>query len=187
MIGYKDIYKADCLAYIPPVYSDILEFKALAKCFNLELERTGTRLEEVENNFFIDSLNEYGCERWEKMLDIKTNYSNSVEDRRFAIKAKLLGLRPYTYERLKYFLINLIGEHNFILEMDYSKNHLTCKLNLGVKARMDSVKDLIEKTVPLNISTEVVLLYNTHKMLASKTHKELGKHTHTELREGSIV
>ena len=56
MIGYKDIYKADCLAYIPPVYSDILEFKALAKCFNLELERTGTRLEEVENNFFIDSL-----------------------------------------------------------------------------------------------------------------------------------
>ena len=129
MIGYKDIYKADCLAYIPPVYSDILEFKALAKCFNLELERTGARLEEVENNFFIDSLN----------------------------------------------------------ELDYSKNHLTCKLNLGVKARMDSVKDLIEKTVPLNISTEVVLLYNTHKMLASKTHKELGKYTHTELREGSIV
>ena len=187
MIGYRDKYQSNCITHIPPVYSDIQEFKVLAKCFNIELERTGSRLEEVENNFFIDGLNEYGCERWEKLLNLKTNYSNSIEDRRFAIKTKLFGLRPYTYERLRYFLINLVGEDNFILEMDYSINHLTCKLNLGVKARMDSVKDLVEKTVPLNISTEVVLLYNTHKMLSGKTHQELSAYTHTELREGSIV
>ena len=48
-------------------------------------------------------------------------------------------------------------------------------------------KDLIEKTVPLNISVEVSLLYNTHKMITGKTHKELSKYTHIELKEGSIV
>lgn len=187
MIGYNDKYKSNCLSYIPPVYSEIQEFKVLAECFDKEMEINGARLEEVENNFFIDGLNEYGCERWEKILKIDYDGSSSLDDRRFIIKTKLFGTRPYTFERLQDFLKNLVDEKDFILEMDYNANHLSCRLNLGVKARLEAVKDLIEKTVPLNISVEVSLLYNTHKMITGKTHKELSKYTHIELKEGSIV
>jgi len=42
---------------------------------------------------------------------------------------------------------------------------------------------MLEKTVPLNISFDVELLYNTHEMLGGYTHEYLGKFTHQQLKE----
>lgn len=183
MIGFKDEYMPKCIDFIPPVYANIKEFQALAKSYNAELTLTANRLDEVYNNFFIDSLNEYGCIRWEKILKLESNNSFSLKDRRFAIKVKLLGHRPYTFFRLKKILNDVISEDNYRLDLDVDKNHITCRVNLGVKARFITIKNMLEKTVPLNISLDVELLYNTHEMLGGYTHEYLGKFTHQQLKE----
>lgn len=171
------------IEYPPPVYSDILEFKALARAYDIELKIIMDSLNSLWNNFYIDSLDDYGCSRWETILGLKTNSSYTLEDRRFAIKVKFLGYRPYTSLKVKEILNNLLGEGNYELYLDMTKNHLSCKLNLGVKKQMNAAIDMLEKVVPLNISLSVELLYNTHAMLSRFTHGYLGGFTHQQLRE----
>ena len=109
MIGFKDEYIPKCIDFIPPVYANIKEFQALAKSYNAELTLTANRLDEIHNNFFIDGLNDYGCSRWEDLLGLKSNSSFTLDERRFAIKTKLVGQRPYTYKKLASLLDNLVG------------------------------------------------------------------------------
>lgn len=183
MIGTNSVYSPTTLEYLPYVYRNILEFQELSKSYNSELKLIMDALDNLYNNYHIDSLNEYGCTRWEKILKLKSNDSFSLEDRRFAIKVKLLGHRPYTFFRLKEMLNNIVGEDNYKLNLEVNRNHLICKLNLGVKHQMKTIKDLLDKIVPLNISLETELLYNTHEILGNYTHEYLGGFTHQQLRE----
>lgn len=186
MIGVKHDYKASCLEYIPPVYSDIQEFKQLSKAYNIECERLAEYLKSIHDNYFIDTLNEYGCSRWEEILNLKANASYPIEDRRFAIKVKRLGQRPYSYSKLVEMLTSLVGADGFKLNLDTSRNHLKCMIALGEKRQIGAVKDLLEKIVPLNISLEVDLLYNTHADLEKFTHADMESYTHTDLREEEL-
>lgn len=183
MIGFKDEYVSKCIDFIPPVYANIKEFQELAKSYNVELVCIFNRLDEVHNNFFIDSLNEYGCSRWENILGLKSNSSFTIDERRFAIKGKLVGQRPYTYKKLVNLLDNLVGAESYKMELDYNTNHLLVKLDLGAKRMMYTAKDLLENVVPQNISLEVELLYNTHEILSNTTHGNLAKYTHEALKE----
>lgn len=178
--------KATCLDNVPTPYQNILEFKELSKVYDIEMETISMQMVEIYNNRHMGSLNEYGCERWEKILNLKINSSYSLEDRNFNIKAKYLGFSPYTLLNLHKILSNLVGKENYKLELDLDKNHLNCKLNLGVKHQMSSVVDLLEKIVPLNISLIVELLYNTHEILGQYTHEYLSQFTHQQLREELI-
>ncbi|MDU3423635.1 putative phage tail protein [Peptostreptococcus sp.] len=183
MIAYKDKYQSNCLEHIPPVFSNILEFKALAETYNMELVLTMNRLDEVHSNFFIDSLNEYGCTRWEKILKLRVNTSYTLEERRFEIKTKLIGLRPYTYKKLVNLLDTLVGREKYIMALDTATNHLLVKLDLGARRMMLSAKELLENTVPMNISLEIELLYNTHEMMEVLTHEQMEAYTHQSLKE----
>lgn len=183
MIGVKSEYQPTTLEYIPYVYAEIQEFQELSKAYNIELINLMSAIDDIYNNYHIDSLNEYGCDRWEKILNLKTNASYTLEDRRFSIKVKLLGDRPYTLIKLKELIVNLIGDGNYKLNLNTATNHLNCKLNLGVKNQLNAVIDLIDRILPLNISYDVQLLFNTHEILGRRTHEQLTRHTHRQLRE----
>nr|WP_293700386.1 putative phage tail protein [uncultured Peptostreptococcus sp.] len=183
MIGFKDEYMPKCIDFIPPVYADIKEFQALAKSYNAELTLTANRLDEIHNNFFIDGLNDYGCSRWENILGLKSNSSFTLDERRFAIKTKLVGQRPYTYKKLASLLDNLVGVDGYKMKLDPVSNHLLVRLDLGAKRMMYAVNDLLENVVPQNISLEIELLYNTHEILSGKTHNDLAGYTHEALKE----
>ncbi len=178
--------KASCLDSTPTPYQNILEFKELAKVYDIEVKSLLLLMNELYNNCHIGSLNEYGCERWENILGLKTNSSYTLEDRNFNIKSKYLGFVPYTLERIKNILNELVGNENYSIDFNEHRNHMDCKLNLGRKKQLDAVIDLLENTIPLNISLSVNLLYNIHSMLEVKTHGELEAYTHEQLKEGDI-
>lgn len=192
MILNNSVYNPTCLEYLPEVYSNIEEVQALANAYNLELKEINLELEGCFNNFFFETLNEEGCERWEKILNIKLNSSYTLEDRRLNIAVKQLGLLPYTYTHLKSILTDLMGDGNFLLELKAVKHkegingwhpYLLCKLDLGIKNQYNTIKELLENIVPLNVELDVTLFRNTHKQLSAYTHKELSKYTHHQLRE----
>ncbi len=180
--GLDSINIPTCIDYVPTVYANIDEFQELARVYNIELQRLQKELIRVFNNFYIESLDEDGCNRWEKILKLRVNSTYTLEDRRFNIMAKLKGNLPYTMFRLREILSELLGEENYIIDMDYEKMHMEIKLNLGVKNQLKSISNMLEEFLPLNITYTIVLLYNTHEVLARFTHEELARYTHEELR-----
>lgn len=180
-------YKSSTLSYIPQVYGKIKEFKALSEAYNRENEMLATKIKETFDNFFILSLNEYGCERWEKILNIKVNSGNTLEDRRFAILTRLLGMRPYTRKKIKQILDALIGENNYTFDLDFRQKTLKMKMGLAVKNQRRSVDELLDSIIPANITIDTMLMYNTHEMLNRYTNEQLNKATHLQLREEELT
>lgn len=176
-------YKSNTLAHLPHVYRKIKEFRELANTYDKENELIARRVQETFDNFFILSLNEYGCSRWEKILKIKVNDSYTLEDRRFNILTKLIGLRPYTKKKLKYLLDALVGEGNYTSNIDNREKILEVNLGLAAKNQMRALEELLDNILPANMVIKTSLKYNKHEMLTKYTHQQLEKATHEQLRE----
>lgn len=65
---------------------------------------------------------------------------------------------------------------------------MSVKLPLKNKKYLDAVKQMLDKTVPLNLIIDAVLKYNTYGMLKSEkiTYGELNKKTYKEIREDEL-
>ncbi|WP_180946828.1 putative phage tail protein [Peptostreptococcus faecalis] len=183
MITTSSEYNPTSIIYPPKVYSNISEFQALSVAYDKECRLIMKRLESIYKNRFFFSLDNEGCSRWEKMMKIKVNSSYTLDDRRFTISTKYTGSRPYTEKRVRKLLEDLVGSDNYTFNIDYIKKHAVCKINLGVKHQLAAVVDLMENILPLNITYDAILLYNTHEILAQFTHEQLSHFTHEELRE----
>lgn len=187
MLEVKAEYNPDVLSYIPPVYANIKEFQAMAKAYNIELKEIENRALSIESNAFIDMLDEYGCTKWEKILNLKIDSSYTLDDRRFNIQTKLFGFLPYTLKKIENMIKNLVGESGYTLNFNPKTMHIHCRLNLGIKNQLKSVENLLENTIPMNISLDVQLLFNTHQMLKKYSHNEMRRYTHKQLREESGI
>lgn len=183
MLGSNTDYIPSCIEYIPSVYADIEEFKALAKAYDIECKLLMNDFDKVANNYFLDTLDEYGCSRWEKFLRLDMSSNYSLEDRRFIIKLKLIGYRPYTYLRLKELLNDMCGSDGYMLNFNPASKHLVCKVDLGVKFQQRAIDLMLENMLPLDITFNTELLYNTHEILSQFTHQYMSGLTHQQLKE----
>ena len=78
---------SDLLSYLQPVLQLVREFQALAQAGDIEADALWEGTAEMTANQFVDTLNLYGVKRWEGMLGIKPLGTDTLEDRRFRIKA----------------------------------------------------------------------------------------------------
>lgn len=87
--------------YIPNLYKNNIEMNYIINSEEVEFEN-GIKLD-IENAFddnFIKTATEKGIEKYEKLLNITTDKSLGVEERRNQVIIKLLATAPYTYNRL---------------------------------------------------------------------------------------
>ena len=171
------------VGYLPDILKEIYEFKQIFKGEEPELSLMFERCDLILDECFIDTLDEYGCGRWEKMLAIAAKDTDTLELRRLRIKAALNGDTPYTMRSLENKLKTLCGEGNFILKYANDIYTLTVGLALAAKNQFDYLKEVLEEIVPANIVIEIFLMYNTHQTLSAFLHNELAVHTHRELTE----
>ncbi|WAW15463.1 putative phage tail protein [Peptostreptococcus equinus] len=186
MLGSSTEYIPTCIEYIPSVYAEIEEFKALSKAYDIECKLLMDDFEGVSNNYFLDTLNESGCSRWERFLRMDVNSNYSLEDRRFMIKLKMLGYTPYTYLRLKEILDGMCGTTGYKMYLNPVSKHLVCKVDLGVKFQQRAIDLMLENMLPLDITFNTELLYNTSQTLSNFTHEQLSNYTHQHLKEEVI-
>lgn len=52
---------------------------------------------------------------------------------------------------------------------------------------IDAVQELLEECLPLNVSINVMIMYNTYEVLEGFTYEELEKFTYEQLREEVLV
>lgn len=176
----------DIKDYWPLVIKRILEFEKIADAENPEINNLWTAHKDVLDNQFIKTLTEEGCKRWENILNIVPMGTDTLDDRRFRILARINADLPFTFRQLENMLYALCGD-DYTCELINNDYKLVVRLALGVRRQYDEVSSLLKKVVPANLLIDLDLLWNQYLLLEPFIHEDLEPYTHEELREENLT
>lgn len=171
----------DIIDYLPDIIKDVTEYQEIANAENPTINTLWENHRKTFNNQFINTLDEQGCARWEKMLNITPKGTATVEDRRLAILARINTSLPYTYRQLENLLRNICAD-DYTLTLDNANYKLTVLLNLSRQNQFDEVTHLLSRVIPANIVFEVGLKYNQYKTIRPYKYELLSDYTFHEIR-----
>ena len=169
--------------YLPPVLLKTYEFPLLCKTEQREFDRLNTAVDEVLDAQFVSTAGERGLERYEQIFSIVPQDTDTLDERRFRVLAKINAQLPFSIRRLRQQLATLCGEDGYKLEVSGGKYTLSVKVALTAKRNQQAVEELLADIVPANMVCTTSLLYNQHADLTRFTHAQLALLTHFEIRE----
>ncbi|NYV67287.1 DUF2313 domain-containing protein [Bacillus sp. Gen3] len=168
--------------YLPPVFHEVEEIKVIMKAENQEIKKLWDAAKKAMDDQFIHSSSEYGVGRREKMLNIKSPGSDSLETRKFKLLTRYNEQVPFTRRVLKNILDSLCGPDGYELNLDTANKRIAIKIELTVKGMFNAVIEMLDRITPANMIIDVQLRYNQHILLRKYTHTQLRAFTHDELR-----
>ena len=183
---YLERENIDIKDYWPLVIKRILEFEKIADAENPEINNLWAAHKDVLDNQFIKTLTEEGCKRWENILNIVPMGTDTLDDRRFRILARINADLPFTFRQLENMLYALCGD-DYTCELINSEYKLVIRLALSIKRQYDEVSSLLKKVVPANLVIDLDLLWNQYLSLEPFTYEGLEIYTHQELREEALI
>lgn len=152
--------EVDTERYLPLHIADMEEFKKIAKTYDKYLKLVWESLQKEELNRFLSTMDESECERWEKLLNIVTSPSDTLEDRVNRIRGYHISDLPYTANKLDEVLKAVCGADSYKLKIDNTHQSVDCSVKLSSIQMIDVIFDLIRKRVPANMIVKVYALYN---------------------------
>lgn len=168
----------------PEVIMNIKEMQVIFDITDKMAELLDKEAEKLENNIFITSACEEKIAKMEQILKIEKLDTDSLEDRRFRVKSRILSKLPYTYRVLKRQLDALCGAEDYVLNVDVENEIVTCLIELRRKTMFESVRELLEDIIPLNMIVDLRIRYNQYGVTLPKyTYAMLGKYTCHQVRE----
>ena len=127
------------------------EFKQIALTENPEFNKLGEYIRRILQDAFINDATDYGVKRWEKMLKIVPEKTDTLEDRKVRILTQLNIQLPYTWRILEQMISSFVGEGNYTMKYinDYYK--LIIRLKITSESQYSTVLNLLKNVVPQNI------------------------------------
>lgn len=169
--------------YLPSILLKTYEFPLLRDTEQREFDRLNTAVDEVLDAQFVSTAGERGIERYEQIFSIVPQDTDTLDERRFRVLAKINAQLPFSIRRLRQQLATLCGEDGYRMEIDGGRYMLTVKVALTAKRNQQAVEELLANIVPANMVCTTSLLYNQHADLTRFTHAQLALLTHFEIRE----
>lgn len=169
--------------YLPSILLKTYEFPLLCDTEQREFDRLNTAVDEVLDAQFVSTAGERGIERYEQIFSIVPQDTDTLDERRFRVLAKINAQLPFSVRRLRQQLATLCDENGYRMEIDGGRYTLTVKVALTAKRNQQAVEELLADIVPANMVCTTSLLYNQHADLTRFTHAQLALLTHFEIRE----
>ena len=179
------MYNRLLIEYLPEFLRNVREYKAvLTYGVEPEIVKLYQAIENALNNQFIQDADEYGVQRWEKILGISHKSDYTLDERKFAILTKINEQLPYTTRSMEKRLENLCGKDNYSVSVDV--NNFTVNIGVALTARnsYNDVSAMLEDVVPANMDINLFLIYEQNKTYNKNTHAQLKSYTHNKLRNG---
>lgn len=177
------MYHKNLIEYIPQMLQCVQEYKAILE--DGEQEEFDLLWQEIENslnNQFVESANEYGVRRYEKILNISPKTTATLEERKFTIKSRMNEELPFTLRMLESKLKMLCGDDGYVLISIPEEYRIVVGLGLVAMNNYYDIEKLLKKMVPANIVIEISEIYNRHSGLHGFTYEELEEYTNNQLR-----
>lgn len=168
--------------YLAPFMQEYAEAETVMQTEQPEIDDLWYATETAFADQYILDATVYGVKRWESMLGISPKGTDTLDERKFRILARLNQELPYTLNKLKEVLINLCGADGFTIDLQAARYHIEIKLAVGNHNNYQEVVNVLSKMIPANLTQYVSLLFNRHEMLGQYTHNALGQYTHEQLR-----
>lgn len=171
------------IEYLPLYVRDYKEIQEIMKTDELEISEMWKCLEGLLNDQFVQVSTDAGLARWETILGIIPKNTDTFDERRFRILARLNEQLPYTVPTINEQLSSLCGKDGYLFLLDNDNYSITVKLALSNKNNFEDVMDYLRRVVPANMEIIISLLYNTYNILSQFTHSQLSRYTYAQLRE----
>ena len=171
---------------LPPVLRPVREYQAIMATEQTECEVLYAAQRDTLNNLFPQTSGDYGLGRWERMLNITPQGTDTLDDRRFRVLSRLSEQLPYTITALRRQLSALCGPDGYTAQVNPSAYLLTVRVALTAKKAFAHVNALLRRVAPANLVIDLSLLYNQQQTFAAMTHAQLDAYTHQQLREDVI-
>lgn len=143
----------DLVSYLPPFLAEFKEIAVTLEAENPEFVLVWNAAERVLKNEFIETADEYGISRFEKLLHIFPSTEDTLESRRARVQIRWFSSIPYTWRVFIERLIAICGENNFTLTKHFIDGYLLeLEVSLELYGQIEELERLIETMFPCNIA-----------------------------------
>ena len=115
------------------------------------------------------------------MLGIIPDSEATLDDRIFVINIKLFQTAPYSIKKIQHLLDSLLGEGESAVVRNVCNKTLTVTLDLSSRFKVESMREMLDNTIPANMSLTMAIKYTTHDDMSKYEHDELSQYTHDEI------
>lgn len=168
--------------YLPQYMQDYMEMNAIMQAEQPEIDALWSSVEKAFADQYIVDATEYGVMRWESMMNISPKATDTLDERKFRILARLNQELPYTLVRLREVLTALCGADGFFIDLQAARYHIEIRLAVGNHNNYGEVQKLLNKMIPANLTQYIRLMYNTNNTVGLYRHMDLAAFTHQSVR-----
>lgn len=140
----------DLLSYLPPVLQELEEIQQIMKAESEEFNILVKEYQNLLSDQFVHEATENGLSRWEKILNIKTKPTDTLESRRWEILNRLNIKIPYTFTMLKNTLHALYG-NSYTIKLISDTYTIHIRVPQVTDAELRSTYTMLEVIVPANM------------------------------------
>ena len=170
------------IEYLPEFLRNIEELYAIGNIEDKIIADEEKFFEEAEKSQWIETSEEKGLSRREKMLGISGRQTQSDEQRRTLICAKWNSYYPYTYYSMINWLENLCGNENFKVNVNYGEYYINIEITTAKKYLLDDIYIEARRMIPANMKLTVTLKYTKYGEICC-TYGELKRYTYGIIKE----
>lgn len=107
------------LELLPEYYATVKDYQQIMQTEETELEQMVDFINEVHDNFFLQTIDESAAADWEALLGISDSGNTTIEFRRTRILNRISMKPPFTLQFLYQKLDELIGKNKWNVIVDY--------------------------------------------------------------------
>ncbi len=147
--------QVDLMSYLPPFMAQYKEINASLESENPEFALVWEAVDRTLKNEYIETADEYGISRFEKILHILPSSEDSIESRREKIKVKWFKVLPYTWRMLLQKIREICGT-NYPITMEQKDCYLI-SLEVGIESlwQIENLVEVIERMLPCNMGISI--------------------------------
>ena len=140
------------LAYLPPFMQDFTEIAVTLNAEDPEFVIVWDSADRVLKNQFIETADEYGISRFEKILKILPSKEDTLESRRSRVQNRWFNDMPYTMRTLIQRLTTLCADHGFTLTKYFTDAYtLEIHTDLELFGQVEELERVIQAMIPCNL------------------------------------
>lgn len=139
----------ELIKYWPEILQNLYEFKQIANAEQPEFTQAAEDIENATNDFFIVTLSEDGCDRWESILGLTHSDGQTLDERREQIKIKFMSRLPYTYKVLLQYLASITDDYS--VNLDNESYELFVSVKLSGYSQKTAMLAALAAMIPANL------------------------------------
>lgn len=181
------IREVNLVSYLPPLMAKFKEIAITLEAENSEFTLIWNTADRILQNEFIETADEYGISRFEKMLNILPYNTDTLEDRRFRILTMYNTNTACTQKVLENMLDSLCGKGKWKCNLSVQTFTVSIKVALESISQKNSIEEFLKQFLPCNLIYNISLIFTLWRHTKPFRWNEMSAFTWNQLEGGAPI